>query len=711
MGGVGNFERRPSVKRRVIVDTEAKLAAMVRRLMKTDAFAFDTETTTTKVLGDNSDLIVVGVSFSWGDSRNYYVPLGHRRHEDYGRQLDRGLVAGALRKVFARANVTLVGHNIAFDLHVLKRMGIDVATNDLFDTMVASWLCDENEPKGLKEVSMRLLDIKAETFANVVDTVPGYVKQEFGLRSTARATFDLALIDDAAGYAAADAFNAWKLYVGFVCELEDEGMADIFYGHYMPLVGVCFRMEERGVAVDLGALHAMSAGIKEDLEALKYEMFEIVGAEFNPGSDQQLREILYGHVKRDKAGRDGGIRKSNVNGYLLDRSFDFEPVSFTPSGEPSTNNAALHALSKIEPRRERDRTGLRLVKCLIKFSALEKLDTAFISGLTGGGKIYEDGRVRPTINIVGTDSGRFSYSSPNLQQLPRPSENPGLEKYRIRSMFIGSEYGAPDGAAKRKAIVAADYSNLEMRLLAHFSKDENLLEMFAAGDDTHGSTAVNMFGLGCKAKDAKKLHPELRQAAKTINFLLMYGGGAQSLYRTLKEDKSMPIDLGGKEHLRRHGARSGIEVAQAYIDKYFASYSGVADFIKRQKRAAHKDGHARTLLGRKRRLKRINGNDKAIKAYEERVAVNAAIQGSAGDIIMSAQLRIDADGRLKEIGCDMLIQVHDELVFECPEEHLEEACAIIKRLMENPFAEKSDIALNLPLVAEHGAGRSYHDAK
>ena len=725
---MGNFEQNPTVKRKVVVDTEAKLKSLVDLLMKLDAFAFDTETNTTKVLGENSNLIVVGISFSWGDTHNYYIPIGHRRNEDYGRQLDRDLVAGELRKVFSRTGFTLVGHHVAFDLHVLKRLGIDVATKELFDTMVASWLCDENELKGLKEVSMRLLGVKAETFGEVVNTVPSSVKKEFGLKGTSKATFDLVLIDDGVGYAIADAFNAWKLYVGFVCELEDEGMDDIFYDHYVPLIDVCFRMEEKGVAVDLEVLGEMAANIKKDLEDLKYEMFDIVGVEFNPGSDQQLQELLFGYRKEDLKDKNGNIRKANPNEHLLEKSFKFKAVSLTPSGAPSTNNSALHTLSKIKPKNKRDEDGLRLVKCLMKFSALEKLDTAFISGLIEGGKIYDDGRVHPTINICGTDSGRCSYSGPNLQQLPRPNENPDLEKYQIRSMFIGSEYLADretghylcsldyelwntTNVIKRKKIIAADYSNLEMRVLGHFSRDKNLLEMFAAGDDTHGSTAVNMFELDCTANEAKKLFPELRQAAKTINFLLMYGGGAQTLYYTLKEDRFQPIDLGGKEYLKKYGVRDGIAVAQVYIDKYFASYSGVADFIRKQKRFAHKNEYIWTLLGRKRRLKKINGVDRAVVAYEERVAINATVQGSAGDITMSAQLRIDANERLKEIGCEMLIQVHDEIVFECPEEHCGEACLIIKELMENPFAEYEGFGLNLPLEVNHGTGRSYHESK
>jgi len=261
----------------------------------------------------------------------------------------------------------------------------------------------------------------------------------------------------------------------------------------------------------------------------------------------------------------------------------------------------------------------------------------------------------------------------------------------------------------RKKIVALDFSNLEMRVLAHFSEDKNLLKMFAEGADTHGSTAVNMFELKCSAEEVKKLYPHLRQAAKVINFLLMYGGGAFSLYNSLKDDRYNPIDLGDKSYLETYHVKTGEDVAQIYIDKYFATYSGVAKFIKNQKRYAHRHGHVFTLLKRKRRLPDINSNDFKQVAYCERLAVNSAVQGSAADITMSAQNRVADDKWFEEHGIYMLIQVHDELVFECPEVYVEEAIKRIKHYMEHPFGD--NVELNLPLRVDAGAGDSYQRAK
>lgn len=322
-----------------------------------------------------------------------------------------------------------------------------------------------------------------------------------------------------------------------------------------------------------------------------------------------------------------------------------------------------------------------------------------------------------------TDSGRLSCSSPNLQQLPKAEED---DKYQIRSVFIGSDYSCNSdgtyksdevsvwdrkkGNVKRKKIIAIDYHNLEMVCLTHFSHDKNLSEMFANDDDAHGSTAVNMFNLDCTPVECKKKYPHLRQVSKTLNFLLMYGGGAKLLYENLKADHYAPLDLGGEEFLKQYSCRTGEEVAQCIIDKYFTTYSGVAQFIAKQKKFAHKNGYVRTILGRKRRLPDINSRDMKKSSYCERLSVNSAIQGTAGDITISAQLRIDSEERLKELGCNMLIQVHDELVFECPEENLEEAIEIIKYDMEHPFGDTEDRMVKY-LRADYDTGSSYQEAK
>lgn len=371
-----------------------------------------------------------------------------------------------------------------------------------------------------------------------------------------------------------------------------------------------------------------------------------------------------------------------------------------------------------------------MCKCIGEYARLAKLKTAFVDGILE--QLYADGKAHPSFNQIGTDSGRLSCSSPNLQQLPKAEDD---AKYQIRSVFIGSLYAVSENGdfkdispdedyaegetfvdengveweVKRKQIIAIDYHNLEMVCLTHFSHDKCLSDMFANDDDAHGSTAVNTFDLDCTPVECKKKYPHLRQVGKTLNFLLMYGGGANLLYEKLKGDHYAPLDLGGKEYLEQYKARNGKEVAQNIIDRYFTTYNGVAKFIASQKKFAHRNGYVRTVLGRKRRLPDINSRDMGKSSYCERLSVNSAIQGTAGDITISAQLRVHSEESLKKMLCYMLIQIHDELVLECPEEYLEDAIPIIKHDMEYPFGDNARTIQYLR--ADYDTGRTYQEAK
>ena len=275
------------------------------------------------------------------------------------------------------------------------------------------------------------------------------------------------------------------------------------------------------------------------------------------------------------------------------------------------------------------------------------------------------------------------------------------------------DYSGVPETVRRKKIIALDYSNLEMRVLTHFSEDENLLEMFRNKHDSHGSTAVNMFGLDCTPDECKKKYPVQRQVGKVLNFLLAYGGGASALCDLLG---NYDVNLNDEQYLKAENCKNGVEVAQKYIDRYFESYTGVAQFIKDQKKFAHRNGYVQTLIGRHRRLPHLlirnpSGKDFKQISYEERLAVNSAIQGSAGDITINAQNRVEFDERLKELHCYMLIQIHDELVFECPEENVEEAISIISHFMSHPFGDKKSQELILPLDCESDFGDNYQQAK
>lgn len=704
------FSFRPHYKKYKIVETKGALKKLARKMSTLEEFAFDTETNTLRVFGPNKDFSCVCITISWGEYDNYYIPVGHKRYEDFDRNLSLKLVRKYLGPVFENPDVRIIGQNIKFDLHVLQRIGIHVQTIDIWDTMILSWLCDENTPNGLKENSAMKLGLDQTHFKETVASVPNDVKKEFGLKASNKATYDLVLIDDGAPYALDDSYLCWELYLGFINLLDAEKMTKIYTRNYQPFLRCLFKMEERGVVVDTRRLEQMSKEINADMEDLEYRMFELAGVEFNPNSSQHLTELFFSYEKpapTDKQGKPKLDKKTgkpipaNVNRNLLEASFDFRVIEATDAGAPSTSGDVFWELSQMSFKNKHKQRGVEVAQLLVEYKKLSKLRSAFIDGLRV--QIYDDGKAHPSFNIIGTDSGRISCSEPNLQQLPKADEE---DKYQIRSLFIGA---VDPKTKKRKKIIACDFSNLEMRVLAHFSEDKNLMNMFASGADTHGSTAVNMFNLKCDPSEVKKQYPHLRQAAKVINFLLMYGGGAQRLYEQLKSDHDNPIDLGAKEYLTTYKRKNGLEVAQVYIDKYFDTYSGVARFIRDQKKFAKRNGYVQTLLRRKRRLPDINSSNYKMKSYAERLAVNSTIQGSAADITSSAQNRVDKEPWFEQHRCLMLLQVHDELVFECPEEYVEEAIPRIQALMSHPFGD--NVELNLDLKADADHGDSYQDAK
>ena len=691
-----NLYNKPTREHSIIVDTVSKLKKLAEKMKDLQEFAFDTETNTLQVAGENREFICVGISISWGRFNNYYIPMGHRRIEDFKRNLSIEVVRKYLQPIFNRDDIRIIGHNLKYDMHVLKRIGISIATKDFFDTMLASWLLDENTPNGLKQITSDNLNVPQTHFAEVINNVPAEVKKEFGLKATNKATFDLTLIDESAFYALDDPFYTYYNYMYLLDELEKDGMDKIYFKKMIPFMIVLFNMEERGITVDREALDEMNVNITKDMENLLYDMTEILGVEFNPNSNQQLQAILFGYVKdikkpdevnpkkglspiqeiREKYEGKKNWTEEKIQKKIADlwakydetigewkvfveNGFDFKPTSTTSAGAPSTGSGSLWTLSHKEYKVKRKREGVEFCSLLLEYKRLAKLKSAFIDGLES--KLYDDGKAHCSFNQIGTTSGRISCSSPNLQQLPKAHGDE--DNYAIRKLFIGS---IDLVTKKRKKIIAVDYSNLEIRCTAHLSGDPLLLDMFAHGKDIHGTTAINMFELtDCDDKSVKQKHPDLRQAAKVLNFLLIYGGSASALYDSLKYDRSAPIDLGDKEHLAKYkkfGVKNGVDVAQVYIDKYFDSYKGVAQMIRENKKFARKHGFVYTIIKRKRRLEGINSSDNKIRSYCERLATNARVQGTASDIVSSAQVRLENDPWFEEHRCYMLVQVHDRLV-------------------------------------------------
>ena len=753
-GKFHNFLLKPEMREYEIIDSVEALENLGRLMKDIPLFSFDTETNSLRAMSDNKDFAIADITISWGAYNNYDIIINHLREEDIDRNIDLEDVVRVLKPIFEREDVLIIGHNLKFDMHVMKRIGIEIKTEYLFDTMLASWLCDENTPNGLKENSAEKMKVKQEHFKEVTDSIPNEIKKQFGYKANAKVKdFRLVSIEEGHLYALYDSFYTYCLYLGFIKELEDIGMDVVYYKKMIPFMKVLFDMEEQGVVVNVDKMKEMGESMQEDLEDLQYKIYELSGVEFNIDSPAQKSLLLYGiddytvdfdtYLEKYKKSQAKRIAKSGLKIEerrkafnekqkdpqrlaILNHCFHFSPTSYTPAGNPSTDNDAMWRIAVKEyPKNKRKQQGSDMCKLIDQYSGIAKLKTAFIDGLAE--QLYDDNKAHPNFNEIGTDSGRLSVSNPNLQQLPKAEED---AKYQIRSLFIGDTYFKTfddnifetkeelyengydeiDAEFKRKKIIAIDYHNLEMVCLTHFSHDKNLSEMFANDDDAHGSTAVNMFNLPCTPVECKKEYPHLRQAAKTINFMLMYGGGAGKLYESLKADHYNPLDLGAKNFLEQYKCRNGVEVAQTFIDKYFQSYSGVAKFIREQKRFAHRNGYVNTVIGRKRRLPDINSSDGEKRSYSERLSVNSAIQGTAADITISGQLRIAKENLEEKYKCKMLIQVHDELVFECPEEYLDTVIPIIKYDMEHPFGDKESQQIKY-LRADYDTGDSYQEAK
>lgn len=602
-------------RKSVIVTSETQLRCLGYKLYDVMEFAFDTETNTVDWCNaDNPYFKIVGISISFGVNDSYYIPIGHRF--DPTPQLPLKTIVRHLRPAFERTDVTIVGHNIKYDMHVMKRIGIEIKTPYIFDTMIASWLCNENVDKGLKPNVLRIFNHQMEKFNDVVATVPKEIKKKAGLKANQKATFDLTMIGDSANYATEDAFFTFMLYLHYLEELEITGMTKIYYKMYPPFIRILYDMEERGITIDKEACAEMNEKMQEDIEDLEYQMLELVGVDFDINSSQQLAQLLFGY---------DGFK--TVNQDLLDVNFGFPVQSRTAKGVPQTNNATLVAISRMEYKNSNKIMGVKFCNMLLKHKELSKLKTFTQKFLE---VCYPDGKIHCSFNPVGTQSGRISANSPNLMQIPNAGED---DAYNIRSLFVG-DIDDDD----QEDIISCDYSNLEVRVMAHFSKDAGLLNAFEHKVDLHGNTAKLMFRLDCDANEVKKKYPKFRKMGKVIAFLLQYGGSVMALESTLNSDgmlTEMLQELKGYKHKKDlpdtlapfWGCKSTKEMAQSLMDLYFEAFPGIAKFMKRQKKYAHQHGKVYTVLGRERRLPQIQSGNFREVGYAERLALNAPIQG------------------------------------------------------------------------------------
>jgi DNA polymerase-1 len=612
-----------------LVRTPAALARWVERARENGIVAVDTETTSLDPI--RADL--VGVSLALGRGEACYVPLGHREAAEQG-ALDLGDGGGrpaakvpeqiplqsalaALKPLLEDPAVLKVGQNVKYDMQVLARHGVAIAPFD--DTMLISYVLEGGlHGHGMDELAELHLGHKTIKFADVTGTGKNQI------------TFDRVPLDKALAYAAEDADVTLRLHRALKPRLVAERMVSVYETLERPLVPVLRDMERLGIRVDAQVLKTLSADFAQRLADLEREIHRLAGHEFNIGSPKQLGEVLF-----DEMGLDGG-KKGKTGAYA--------------TGADVLDDLAAqgHEL----PAKVLDWRQLAKLKSTYADALLEQIDP-------------RSGRVHTSFSQAVASTGRLSSQDPNLQNIPVRTE----EGRKIRRAFV---------AEKGWTLLSADYSQIELRLLAHVAGIAALKQAFRDGTDIHALTASQVFGVPIAGMD-----PMVRRKAKAINFGIVYGISPFGLARQL-------------------GIAKG--EAGAYIEAYFKRYPGIRDYMERTRETARKTGFVVTLFGRKCHVRGINDKNAAMRGFAERAAINAPIQGGAADIIKRAMIRLP--GALAAAGLEarLLLQVHDELILEAPKGEVEKTRAVAKKTMEEAAR------LDVPLVVDTGVGANWDEA-
>ncbi len=601
------------------VQTMEALEQWIARAFAARVVAVDTETSALDAM--RADL--VGVSLALAPNDACYIPLGHGGSDMFAEkplQVDRAAAIAALKPLLESDAVLKVGQNIKYDINVLARYGVDVGPID--DTMVMSFCLDAGRAEvgvgghGMDELSERHLGHTTMAFKDLCGT---------GKKAISFAEVPLA---DATRYAAEDADVTWRLHRLFQPRLVDEAGMRIYSRVDRPLVPVVAMMERNGIKVDRERLAGLSAEFATQIARLEGVIHEAAGMAFTIGSPKQLGEVLF-----DKLGYKGGKKGK--------------------TGQYSTDQSVLEGLAA---------QGAEVATLVLEWRQLSKLKSTYTDALQAA--INPDtGRVHTSYSLVGAQTGRLSSNDPNLQNIPIRTEI----GRQIRDAFV---------AEPGNVLLAADYSQIELRLAAHMADVPALKEAFAAGEDIHARTAMEMFG---------HVDRDTRGRAKTINFAILYGISRWGL-----------------------GGRLGVSAdeAQAMIDRYFERFPGIQRYIHETLESVRERGYSETLFGRKTWFPRIGSKNQAERQGSERAAINAPIQGTSADIIKRAMARMMP--ALAEAGLPnvrMLLQVHDELVFELPEDDVEAAKPVIERVMAS--AAEPSVKLTVPLGVEIGTGLSW----
>lgn len=604
----------------------AALDRWITAAFKAGTVTLDTETTSLDAM--RADL--VGISLSVETGKACYIPVGHTGPDGDGalslsggapEQLPRAAVLARLQPLLEDAGVLKVGQNLKYDLLILSRYGVRVDPID--DTMLMSYALDAGlHGHGMDELSKLHLGHTPISFKEVTGT------------GKERRTFDRIPLDMATQYAAEDADVTARLFHILKPRLVSEQMTSVYETLERPLVPVLVEMERAGIRVDVAMLARLSGEFSVRMAEYEEQIYAMAGEKFNIGSPKQLGEILFG-----KLGMEAG--------------------KMTKGGAQSTGADVLETLAA---------QGHDLAARIIDWRQLSKLKGTYTEALQGHVNPDTD-RVHTSYSMASTSTGRLSSNDPNLQNIPIRTE----EGRKLREAFI---------AAPGHRLISADYSQIELRLLAEIADIAALKQAFARGDDIHAITASEIFGVPVAGMD-----PAVRRRAKAINFGIIYGISAFGLANQLR------IPQGE---------------AQRYIAAYFERFPGIRNYMDETKRKCRENGFVQTLFGRKVNFPGINDKNAAHRGFMERAAINAPIQGSAADIIRRAMIRIPGALRAAKLNARMLLQVHDELVFEAPEAEVEETKRLVVRIMQD--AALPALALSVPLTVDAKAGNNWGEA-
>ncbi len=559
---------------------------------------------------------LVGVSLSDQAASGWYIPLAHTSEESSNLPFDQAIEV--LRTLLENPKVQKFGQNIKYDLQVLRRVGIEIDPIG-FDTMLAAYVVNPSERQfSLDFLAMKYFDHKMVPITDLI----GKGKKQL--------SFAVVPVDLAATYAAEDADFTYRLRGVLAPQIDQLDMNNLYYNIELPLVRVLADMEQEGIRVDTDMLSELSSQMDEKLKAVKTQIYKIAGGEFNINSTQQLSHILFEKMQLPTMGK-----TAKKTGY-------------------STDVRVLEELARVH----------EFPRMILDYRQLTKLKNTYIDAIP---KLINPGtgRVHTSFNQTIAATGRLSSTDPNLQNIPVRTD----EGREIRRAFIprSDDY----------MLLVSDYSQVELRILAHISQDEGLMRAFNNQEDVHSRTAAEVYGVDIQDVDAA-----MRRAAKTANFAIIYGVSAYGL--------SQQTDM-------------SVQQAGEFIDTYFARYPGIKRYIDSTIEFARSKGYVTTLLNRRRNLPQINDKNRNVRQFAERVAINTPIQGTAADMIKKAMIRIHQ--QMQGMKSRMLLQVHDELVFDAHRDEIDALSELVRTGMEKA------IALDVPVVVDMGVGPNWLEAK